>query len=101
MLYFRVSYSSGWGRAKLGSDLMFENRVLTPAQVAGCLQVSEARVLRWLSAGQLRGLRLGDEWRTSTLSVAAFLEARANRPTPGSLATGDNARLYTFLRREG
>ena len=80
---------------------MFENRALTPAEVARRLQVSEDRVLRWLSAGQLRGLRLDDEWRTSTLSVAAFLEARANRPTPGSLATGDNARLYTFLRREG
>jgi excisionase family DNA binding protein len=80
---------------------MFENRVLTPAQVARCLQVSEARVLRWLSAGQLHGLRLGDEWRTSTLSLAAFLEARANRPAPAPLATGDNARLYAFLPRGG
>lgn len=80
---------------------MFENRALTPAQVARCLQVSEGRVLRWLSAGQLRGLRLGDEWRTSTLSVAAFLEAHANRPAPGPVATGDNARLYAFLRRGG
>lgn len=80
---------------------MLENRALTPAQVARCLQVSEGKVMRWLSAGQLRGLRLDDEWRISALSVAAFLEARANRPPSESIATADIARLYAFVRAGG
>lgn len=86
-------------RANRGPHPMFENRALTPAQVARRLQVSEGRVLRWLSAGQLRGLRFGDRWFTSTLYLASFLEAHANRPSPGPLATGGHGRLYAFRRR--
>jgi excisionase family DNA binding protein len=78
---------------------MFDNRALTPAQVAGHLQVSEGRVLRWLTAGQLRGLKFGGQWWTSTLALAAFLEAHANHPPPGPLAAGGNGRLYPFERR--
>lgn len=75
-------------RTILEFDPMFENRALTPAQVARRLQVSEGRVVRWLSAGQLRGLRLGDRWWTSTLFLATFLEARANRPSREPVETG-------------
>jgi excisionase family DNA binding protein len=78
---------------------MIENRALTPAQVAWRLQVSEGRVVRWLSAGELRGLRFGDRWWTSTRFLASFLEANANRPSPGPLAAGGLGRLYAFKRR--
>jgi excisionase family DNA binding protein len=78
---------------------MFENRALSPAQVAWRLQVSEDRVVRWLSAGQMRGLKIGDQWRTSTLFLATFLEARANRPAPKPAGTGAHGQLYAFNRR--
>ncbi len=78
---------------------MLENRALSASQVASRLQVSESRVVRWLSAGQLRGLKIGDQWRTSTLFLAAFLEARANRPSPRPVETGTHGQLYAFKRR--
>lgn len=79
---------------------MFENRALSPSQVASRLQVSEDKVLRWLSAGQLRGLKIGDEWRTSTISLAAFLEAHANRRAPKPAGKGAQGQLFAFTRRE-
>ena len=79
---------------------MIENRALSPSQVAWRLQVSEDRILRWLAAGQLRGLKIGDEWRTSTLFLAAFLEAHANRPVPKPSGAVSQGRLYAFKRRE-
>ena len=53
---------------------------MTLAQVAAYLQVSERRVVQWLREGQLFGHKIDKQWRTSTLHVATFLEARANRP---------------------
>ncbi len=87
-------------RTNLEFDPMFENRALTPAQVARRLQVSEGRVMRWLSASQLRGLRLGEQWWTSTLFLTTFLEAHANRPSPRPRATAVHGQLYAFKRRE-
>jgi hypothetical protein len=79
---------------------MFENRALTAEQVAKRLQVSEGRVMRWLSAGQLRGLTIDDQWWTSTLFLATFLEAHANRPSARPRATAAYGQLYAFKRRE-
>ena len=78
---------------------MYEKRTLTPAQVARRLQVSEARVVRWLRSGHLHGLKLGDQWRTSSVSLAAFLEARANRPSARRGAATTEGQLYAFDRR--
>jgi len=79
---------------------MLENRALTPAQVARRLQVSEGRVVRWLSAGHLRGLRCRGRWWTSTLALATFLETRANRPAPRPLGAEGSGRLFAFRRGE-
>ncbi|MDX1424417.1 MAG: helix-turn-helix domain-containing protein [Kiloniellales bacterium] len=79
---------------------MRANRALTPAQVARRLQVSEGRVVRWLRAGHLRGLRCRGRWWTSTLALAAFLETRANRPAPMSLASDASGRVFAFRRGE-
>lgn len=79
---------------------MIEKRTLTPAQVARRLQVSEARVVSWLRRGHLHGLRLGDQWRISSLNLAEFLDARANRPTVGHGATAADGQLHAFGRRD-
>ncbi len=55
-------------------------RSLTLRQVAEHLQVSEREVLRWLRGGDLRGLRIDNEWRVSERHLGAFLEERANIP---------------------
>ena len=78
---------------------MIENRALTPVQAAGRLQVSEDRVVRWLSAGHLRGLKAGDRWWTSTQFLTTFLEAHANRPAPKVGESGAHGELCAFKRR--
>ena len=62
------------------TDPMLKARSMTSAQVAAHLQVSERKVVQWLREGQLLGYRIDKQWRTSTLHLATFLEARANRP---------------------
>ena len=37
-------------------------------------------MLRWLRGGDLRGLRIDNEWRVSERQLGAFLEERANIP---------------------
>ncbi len=64
-----------------GPPLFQKVRSMTPTQVAAHLQVSERRVIKWLREGQLLGVRIDKQWRTSTLHLATFLEARANRAT--------------------
>jgi excisionase family DNA binding protein len=58
----------GWGTTKL----------LTSSQVARALQVSEARVLRWLKNRDLESLKTGRRWYISRRQLEMFLEARAN-----------------------
>ena len=62
------------------TDTVPKGRSMTPAQVAVHLQISERRVIQWLREGQLFGHRIDNQWRTSTLHLLHFLEARANRP---------------------
>jgi excisionase family DNA binding protein len=47
--------------------------ILTPAQVAEQLGVSEADVVASLEAGDLKGKRIGTQWRVTRSAVDAFL----------------------------
>lgn len=47
--------------------------LLTPAQVARRLQVTEHTVYDWLRKGRLRGVKLGRLWRVSGDDLDAFL----------------------------
>jgi excisionase family DNA binding protein len=47
--------------------------LLTPAQVAQQLGVSEADVMASLEAGDLKGKRIGSQWRITRTAVDAFL----------------------------
>ena len=47
--------------------------VLTPAQVAAMLSVSEADVITSLEAGDLQGKKIGPQWRVTRDAVKAFL----------------------------
>ena len=46
-----------------------QSRLLTPGEVAEILRVSEETVLRMLRAGELRGIKVGRQWRIPFLSV--------------------------------
>ncbi len=62
-------------------DLMAEQILLTPHDVAKRLQMNERTVTQWLRNGHLRGFKIGKEWRVSELDLDAFIEASANMPS--------------------
>lgn len=55
---------------------MSDQKWLTPAEVAGMLQVHEKTVRRWLNEGTLRGSLLGRVWRVSPVAIDEFMKAR-------------------------
>ncbi len=59
---------------------MVEEKLLTSAQVAGRLQIHERTVTRWLRDGDLRGFKLGKEWRIAPADLQSFMDKHANQP---------------------
>lgn len=59
-----------------------EERLLTVANVADRLQVNAETVRRWLRAGEIEGILLGDKagYRITEAALRAFLEKRTQRP---------------------
>jgi excisionase family DNA binding protein len=49
--------------------------LLTPAQVAQALGVGEADVMTSLEAGDLKGKKIGTQWRVTRAAVDAFLKS--------------------------
>ncbi len=62
-------------------DLMAQQTLLTPSDVANRLQMNERTVTLWLRTGLLRGFKIGKEWRVSDIDLEAFIEASANKPS--------------------
>ena len=48
--------------------------LMTPAQVAQMLGVAESDVFASLDAGDLKGRRIGTQWRVTRSAVDAFLK---------------------------
>jgi excisionase family DNA binding protein len=51
--------------------------LLTTGQVAAQFQVSNQTVRRWIKAGELEAVKVGDVYRVPIESVRALFEARA------------------------
>ncbi len=62
-------------------DLMAQQILLTPSDVAKRLQMNERTVTQWLRNGHLRGFKIGKEWRVSEEDLETFIEASANKPS--------------------
>jgi excisionase family DNA binding protein len=71
-------------------DILPENRLLTPSEVAALFRVDPKTVTRWAQQGKLRSIRtLGGHRRYSEAEVKAFLDEpepvqlhRAAEPEP-------------------
>ncbi len=59
-------------------DLMTQQKLLTPINVAKRLQMNVRTVTQWLRNGHLRGFKIGKEWRVSEIDFEAFIEGSAN-----------------------
>ena len=66
-------------------DLMAQQTLLTPSDVAKRLQMNQHTVTQWLRNGHLRGFKIGKEWRVSEIDLEAFIEASANKPSGSPL----------------
>jgi excisionase family DNA binding protein len=51
-------------------------RLLTPSEVAERLQFSPRTVVEWLRWEELKGLKIGHQWRIREEDLAKFLEER-------------------------
>lgn len=51
---------------------------LTVEEVAEMLRLNTVTIYRWLRNNQLRGIKLGKEWRIKDSDLQAFLEAHYN-----------------------
>lgn len=55
-----------------------EEKMLTLAQVADRLQVSEKTIYRYVEAKELKGVKIGRVWRFYEEDIKKFLDARTN-----------------------
>jgi excisionase family DNA binding protein len=78
---------------------MDDTKWLTVEEICDRLQVHAQTVRRWLRAGELHGVLIGDRggYRVHPEDLAAFLRARGYTPQPGREAEKDNE---TRKRRE-
>jgi excisionase family DNA binding protein len=65
----RADWSVGQHSFRPASEL----EILTPAQLAGLLQVEEETVVNLAETGELPGRKVGEEWRFSREAILAWL----------------------------
>jgi excisionase family DNA binding protein len=58
----------------------FQERLLTPEEVAAHTNVSTVTVGRWLREGKLKGLKAGRQWRIREEDLEKFLRTPARGP---------------------
>ncbi len=51
---------------------------LTVEEVAAMLRLNVVTIYRWLRNNELRGIKLGKEWRIKESDLEAFLESHYN-----------------------
>lgn len=55
------------------------NRLLTPEEVAGRLQISRLTVMAYLRGGALKGIKVGRLWRVDEADFQDFLKSRCEQ----------------------
>ncbi|MCI0628358.1 MAG: helix-turn-helix domain-containing protein, partial [Acidobacteria bacterium] len=65
---------------------MYNELLLTTAQVSEHIQIEVRTVTRWLRTGYLRGQKFGRCWRIAPRDLESFLESNANRPYEDGVA---------------
>ena len=62
--------------------------VLTSEQVAQVLQLTRRTITNMLDRGDLRGVKIGKEWRISRAELVRFVETAGTPASPSQQATG-------------
>ena len=72
---------------QVSGALRADDRLMTVAEVAAVLEVSERSVYRALRDGRLRGSRIGSSWRISSMAVDDWKGERRRSTTAGRPAS--------------
>jgi excisionase family DNA binding protein len=64
-----------WGVGQHSFRPASELEILTPAKLAGLLQIEEETVVELAEQGELPGRKVGEEWRFSREAILAWLAA--------------------------
>ena len=67
---------------KKGPGIGVNEILLTPAQAAERLQITERTVYEWLREGRLPGHKIGRLWRIDPKDLRAFLEGSRTHGAP-------------------
>lgn len=67
-----------------GSDSVDSNTLMSVAEVAQMLNVTDSRVRQLLLAGQLSGQRVGRDWVVLRADVVAFMSRPRRRGRPST-----------------
>jgi len=62
------------------AERKFQDRLLTPEEVAAHTNVSTVTVGRWLREGKLKGLKAGRQWRIREEDLEKFLRTPIQGP---------------------
>ncbi len=82
-------------------DLIVEEKLLTPLNVAKRIQINERTVLGWLREGHLRVFKIGKTWRVSVKDLEDFLEAVANKPSSKPRSEVSDRSQDRYVSRSG
>ena len=61
------------------NEMISDNKVYTPSEVASCLRVSPVTISRCIRDGKLKAFRVGGQWRILGSQVVRYIESQTNR----------------------
>ena len=78
-------------------EMISDNKVYTPSEVASCLRVSPVTISRSIRDGKLKAFRVGGQWRILGSQVVKYIESQTDRamtvnPTRATMAVGEHPR---------
>lgn len=76
------------------------NRLLTPEEVAGRLQISRLTVMAYLRGGALKGIKVGRLWRVDEADFQDFLKTRYRYDVPLAADVGPGEQAVAFATDE-
>jgi len=80
-------------------EMISDNKVYTPSEVASCLRVSPVTISRSIREGKLKAFRVGGQWRILGSQVVQYLESQTSRamsldPSKGTKVEGTRAQKH-------
>jgi excisionase family DNA binding protein len=85
-------------------EMISDNKVYTPSEVASCLRVSPVTISRSIRDGKLQAFRVGGQWRILGSQVVRYIESQTNlalspEPSKPKAGSADSAHEHKHATR--